>query len=288
MNRNVDLESHGTDSAAEEAPPSIAKMVWLWIVQQVPAIIVFLLFLLGWQGVVWLYELPRILLPTPLLVLSTLWEERIALGKGFLATGLAAMLGLFSSVLIGSCVSIAFSQAQWVRRAFYPYVIFLQTVPIVAIAPLLVTWSGYGFRTIVMVAAIISLFPIISNVTTGLISIDSNLRDLFQLHRASKWQELIKLRIPHALSHLILGMRISAGLAVIGAIVGEFFLATTAAEFPGLGAIMTGWQNQSKTAEVIAAIAVSTVLGLLVLTLVNLFGKFALRRWTQSVGFENE
>jgi NitT/TauT family transport system permease protein len=254
----------------------------------VPALLAFAAFLAVWQLVVIVFRMHPITLPPPTAVLTVAWKERQTLAEGFLATGAASLLGLLSSILVGTVVSILFSQSQWVRSAFYPYVIFLQTVPIVAIAPLLITWFGYGFKTVVFVAAIISLFPIVSNMTTGLISVDENLKDLFRLCGATRWQLLAKLRIPHAISHLVLGMRISAGLAVIGTIVGEFFVGTGASGYAGVGTVMTGWQNLARTDAIIAAILVSTVLGLAILGLVNLLATLLLRKWTLSAAFENE
>jgi NitT/TauT family transport system permease protein len=271
-----------------------------------PPLLAFVGVLLLWQASVWLTGVHPITLPSPLRVLNAMWEEREALVKGIVATGAASVLGLSLSVVVGLVISILFSQSRWIRSAFYPYVIFLQTVPIVAIAPLLITWFGYGFKTIVLVASIISLFPIVSNVTAGLMSIDNNLRDLFRLAGASRLQELWKLRLPHAMSHLVLGMRVSAGLAVIGAIVGEFFVGTNASgfealtalieyftghrveAFSGLGTVMTGWQNRARTDAIIAAVFVSTLLGLMLLSMVNLLGRTAFRRWTASSSFENE
>lgn len=252
------------------------------------ALISFLGLAVVWHAVVVVFKMHPITLPPPLTVLATAWKEKSSLTEGFLATGAAASLGLMASVIIGVAIAIAFSQSKRLRNAFYPYVIFLQTVPIVAIAPLLITWFGYGFRTVVLVAMIISLFPIVSNVTAGLISVDENLKDLFRLSGASRWQTLTKLRIPFALSHLVLGMRISAGLAVIGAIVGEFFVGSGAAGYAGLGTVMTGWQNLAKTDAVIAAIFVSTLLGVSMLGIVNLIANVCLGRWTKNAGFENE
>ncbi len=252
------------------------------------AIAGFVLFLIVWQLVVMIFRMHPITLPPPSTVLATAWEEKSNLAEGFTTTGIAALLGLFSSICIGFFVAIVFSQSKLVRTAFYPYVVFLQTVPIVAIAPLLITWFGYGFKTVVLVAAIISLFPIVSNVTAGLIAVDENLKDLFRLAGATRMQTLLKLRIPNALSHLVLGMRISAGLAVIGAIVGEFFVGNGAIGYAGLGTMMTGWQNLARTDAVIAAIFVSTLLGLTILGVVNFVSRVFFWRWTSNRGFEME
>ncbi|MCC6507792.1 MAG: ABC transporter permease subunit, partial [Pirellulaceae bacterium] len=126
-----------------------------------------------------------------------------------------------------------------------------------------------------------------SNVTAGLISVDKNLRELFRLSNATRWQTLRKLYIPHAVGHLILGARVSAGLAVIGAIVGEFFVGFSGNDGAGLGTIITDWQSRTRTAGVIAAARTSTVLGLMILGLVNLVAATLLRRWTRDVGFES-
>jgi NitT/TauT family transport system permease protein len=243
-------------------------------------------FVLLWHAAVVLLKIHPIVLPTPLRVCQVAWDERSKLMGGFMATGQASLLGLGLSISLGSAIAILFSQSRWIRTAFYPYVVFLQTVPIVAIAPLLITWFGYGFQTVVLIATIISLFPVVSNVTTGLISVDENLTDLFRLSAASRCKTLFKLRIPYAVSHLILGTRISAGLAVIGAIVGEFFVGTGASNYAGLGTLMTGWQNLARTDALIAVVFVSTTLGLCMLGLVNFIARTLLGRWTASSGFE--
>lgn len=249
---------------------------------------VFVAFAIVWHLAVSWSGVHPVLLPSPLRVLQTAWQERVTLALGFWETGRAALLGLGGSIVVGSVTAILFSQSRWVRTAFYPYVIFLQTVPIVAIAPLLITWCGYNLTTVILVAMIISLFPIVSNVTAGLISVDEDLKDLFRLHHASRWQTLVKLRIPFAVSHLVLGVRVSAGLAVIGAIVGEFFVGMGSAGYAGLGTLLTAWQNLVRTDALIAVVFASTLLGLLVLGLVNFVARVLLGRWTRGGGFEIE
>lgn len=248
--------------------------------------LVFVSVLVIWQVTVTWWQIHPIILPSPLRVGQAAWLESRLLLAGFCLTGAAALLGLLASIILGTLVAIIFSQSRWIRSAFYPYVIFLQTVPIVAIAPLLITWFGYGFKTVVMVACIISLFPIISNVTAGLISIDQNLKDLFRLCGATRWQTLLKLRIPLAMSHLILGTRISAGLAVIGAIIGEFFVGNGAGGYTGLGTLMTGWQNLARTDALMAVVLTSTLLGLVMIATVNLLARWLLWRWTSNLNFE--
>lgn len=252
------------------------------------SLLVFACVLVIWQAAIAVFQMHPIVLPSPLRVAHAAWLERWTLAKGLAVTGAAASLGLLCSIVTGSLVAIVFSQSKWLRAAFYPYVVFLQTVPIVAIAPLLITWFGYGFQTVVLVATIISLFPIISNVTSGLVSIDEHLKDLFRLNGASRWQTLWKLRIPHAISQLILGTRVSAGLAVIGAIIGEFFVGNGTTDYAGLGTLMTGWQNLARTDALMAVVLVAALLGLLMIAAVNLCARCCLWRWTSGSAFESD
>lgn len=245
-----------------------------------------ILFLAAWQTLVVVRQINSIVLPPPTQVLQVMWSERVKLVKAFWCSANSALTGLLLSVVIGFAIAILFSQSRFLRQAMVPYVMFLQTVPIVAIAPLLVIWSGPYWHTVVLVTIIISIFPIISNTTAGLISVDKNLRELFALSGASRWQTLVKLNIPFALSHLVLGARISAGLSVIGAIIGEFFVGTNT-KWEGLGTLITSWKNVARTDAVIAATITSTLLGLTVLGIVNLIASTVLRRWTRDIGFES-
>ena len=142
------------------------------------------------------------------------------------------------------------------QRAFYPYAIFFQIVPIVAIAPLLVIWFGYGARAVVAAAFIVSVFPVIANTLAGLLSVDPALRDLFRLYGASRAATLWKLQLPWALPYVLTGLRIAAGLAVIGAIVGEFVGGG------GLGVVVLEAMRQQRTDLVFAAVGYASLLGL--------------------------
>jgi len=157
---------------------------------------------------------------------------------------------------------------------------FLQTVPIIGIAPLLVTWSGYEFRTVVYVVVIISLFPIINSVTTGLMATEPQLKDLFRLYGAGRIRTLLKLRLPAAVPYMLVGVRTSGGLAVIGAIVGDFFIGF-GGQHDGLGTLMLSWLNQQRTASLIAAMFASAVVGLVLYGLVNLIAVTLLKRWNR-------
>lgn len=238
--------------------------------------------LFAWEAVVWLFDLPKALLPTPRQCLAAAWSERDVLLRGTFSTGVAAVAGLVAAVVLGSLIAIAFSQSKKIRLAFFPYVILLQTVPIVAVAPLLIIWSGYTFRTVVIVTVIVCLFPIVNSVTAGLLSIDRETSDIFRLYGAGRIKRLSRLQIPSAIGHLMLGAKTSAGLAVIGAIVAEFFVGN-GTSYDGLGTLMTGWQAMVKTDALIAALIASAILGLALFGSVQLVSSTLLRRWTRQV-----
>ncbi|OYP37000.1 ABC transporter permease [Rhodopirellula sp. MGV] len=250
------------------------------LVTWTPVLAVAMVTLLVWWGIVRAWDLPRALLPLPSQVWDAVLVHRVELFRGFLTTGLASFAGLLSAVTLGCLISVGFSQSRRIRLAFFPYVVFLQTVPIVAIAPLLITWSGYEFRTVVIVTVIVCLFPVVNNVTAGLTMIDHAWGDLFQLYGASRTQKLVKLQMPSAIPSLVIGAKTSSGLAVIGAIVAEFFVGNGSGnQYDGLGTLMTHWQGFVKTDALIAAVFASTLLGLLLFGLVHLISITLLSRW---------
>lgn len=239
---------------------------------------VFALVVLLWHSATVVFAIERYLLPSPWGVGQAIWAKRSDLLNATLLTGVAAFAGFVASLLIGVTVAVLFSMSRWVRAGFYPYAIFLQTVPIVAIAPLIVVWCGYGLPSVILVAFIISLFPIITNTTTGLLSVDRDLLDLFELYNAGPAPRLLKLKLPASVPFIVAGAKISAGMAVIGAIVGEFFLGMGATRF-GLGYLITKSAEQLKTDELFAAICASTALGIVVFASVQVSGAIVLRRW---------
>jgi len=243
-----------------------------------PPIALFLLVILSWHIVVRFGHIESYLLPSPLAVARVAWTKRAELFGALTLTAACALCGFAASLVVGTMIAVAFSFSRVIKASGYPYAVFLQTVPIVAIAPLIVVWCGYGFQSVALIAFIISLFPIITNATTGLTNVDRDLVDLFELHNASRWQVLFKLRLPSAVPYLVTGARISSGMAVIGAIVGEFFAGYGATRY-GLGYVIMQATNQLKTNELFAAVIASTALGMAVFTIVNIVGATVLSRW---------
>ena len=182
---------------------------------------------------------------------------------------------------MGILVAVVLSTSRLVQRALYPYTVFFQTVPIVAVAPLLVIWFGFGLQSVAIAAFIVSVFPVIANTLSGLLATDPALRDLFRLYGAGGPATLVKLRLPAALPQIVTGLRIAAGLAVIGAIVGEFVAARLEGN-AGLGVMVMVATKRGQTDLVFAAMLASSVLGLAMFGAVNLVGHLLLRRWHAS------
>lgn len=252
-----------------------ARFLWNSVV---PPIVLFVVVLLAWEAIVKGFGVPRFILPSPSAVAEAAWKEGPKLATGFAFTASAAITGFLSSLLIGTLIALVFSQSSLIRSSCYPYAIFLQTVPIMAIAPLIILWFGTGFHSVVLVAFIISLFPIITNVTAGLLAIDPDLIDLFRLNNASRWQVLWKLRLPNCVPAMCIGAKTSSGLAVVGSIVGEFFAGYSEKWF-GLGYLIPAWKEGLKQDCLFAAILASTLLGLAIFATVNVISATILSRW---------
>jgi NitT/TauT family transport system permease protein len=245
--------------------------------QVVPPTLFLVLCLLAWEGLVRLLGIPSYLVPSPSAILGEAFEERAQLLPAAAVTLAGALGGFLASLTAGVLAAMLFAQARWIRSSLYPWAIFLQTVPIVAIAPLIVLWFGAGFRSIVLVSFLLSVFPILSNTVDGLTRIDPQLLELFRLHHASRLQTLLKLRLPHSVPFVVAGAKVAAGLTVIGAIVGEFF-AGYGASRPGLGYLILQSAGQLKTELLFASVGLSTLLGLLVFLLTSLASRQILSR----------
>lgn len=255
------------------------KQFGSWLAATViPPLILFAIVVAIWHGCVVGFRLKPYLLPSPLAVGLALVNDREVLASAVVYTGSAALCGFFASLLMGILIAFIFAQSRIIRASGFPYFIFLQTVPIVAIAPLIVRWCGNGFQSVVLVAFILSLFPILSNATQGLLEIDPNLLDLFRLNNASRWKMLTKLRFPSAIPGILAGARTSSGLAVVGAIVGEFFVGYGSKRF-GLGYLINITNDQLQIDRLFAAVFTSTLFGIAIFGLVNLISVTILRRW---------
>ena len=189
------------------------------------------------------------------------------------------MIGLVIAICIGFILAIMMSQAKIVERAIFPFMVTLQAIPILAIVPLIAFWFGTGQRSRVVVCVIISLFPIIVNTLFGLQSADRGLHDLFTLHHADRVTRMRKLMFPSALPAIFAGLRISAGLSVIGAIVGDFFFGKGDA---GIGQLLRRYANQLQGEELLAAVIMSSALGVTVFLAFGWLQQRAIGRWHET------
>ncbi|HLL90120.1 MAG TPA: ABC transporter permease subunit [Tepidisphaeraceae bacterium] len=218
---------------------------------------------------------PAFLVPPPSRVLAALAHPRSDIWPAAWATAWQAGAGFAASVVVGMSVGVALASADWVQRAFYPYAVFFQTVPIIAIAPLLVIWVGWG-RTVVASAFIVSIFPVIASTLAGLLSTDPALRELFHLYGAGPVARLVKLRLPAAMPSLFTGLQVAAGLAVVGAIVGEFVTGG------GLGGLIQVSKQQQRVDKIFAGLIAAAALGVLLFASINVVRFWALRHWHAS------
>jgi NitT/TauT family transport system permease protein len=185
------------------------------------------LFLFGaWQLICVHWKIPAFLVPTPVEIVHTLWQNWASLGGALLVTLKITLLAFALAVVVGVSLAFLLVQSRIIEASLFPYAILLQVTPIVAIAPLIIIWVKTPTAALVICATLVALFPIVSNTVLGLRSVNPGLLNLFRINRASRWQTLRRLRIPSALPYFFGGLRISSGLALIGAVVAEFVAGT--------------------------------------------------------------
>lgn len=207
------------------------------------------------------------------------WENLSEILGGLVSTVVVASIGLGVSILIGFSVAIAMSQTRIIESAMYPYLVMLQAVPMIALVPLIQTWAGSGQLSRVIVCVLITLFPIIVNTLFGLQSVDPAHDDLFRLRGAGRWVRLRKLTFPGALPAIFAGLRIAAGLSVIGAIVGDFFFG---AGRTGLGQLLRKYATNLDNEQLIAAVFVAAALGVAVFLFFRWLEQRAIGAWHDS------
>ncbi len=234
-----------------------------------------------WEGLVVALELPSYLIPSPTLMMKTLVADGAMLMNSLLITMKITVLSFVVAVVVGVLISFLFVQSRVIETALFPYAVLLQVTPIVAIAPLIIIWVKEPTASLVVCAALVALFPIISNTTLGLRSVDPDLQSYFTMNRASRSQVLLRLRIPSALPYFFGGLRISSGLALIGAVVAEF-VAGTGGTGTGLAyqILMAGYQLNIP--RMFAALLLISLTGVALFVLMAWLTKVALGSWHAS------
>lgn len=245
-------------------------------------VIVGILAILTWDIFVRVTKIPPYLLPGPFLVLKTLISDWNELFRALIITLQITVVAFIAATVSGLLAAIVFTQSKWIERSFFPYAVILQTTPIVAIAPLIIIWlKNNTFAALVVCAWIVAFFPIVSNTTLGLNSVDHNLINVFQLYKASRWQTLLYLRLPSALPYFLGGLRISGGLALIGAVVAEF-VAGTGGVKSGLAYQILMASYNLQIPRMFAALFLTTALGVIIFVVLTMLSDSLLKNWHES------
>src|SRR3954447_19263559 len=234
-----------------------------------------------WEIVVRIEGIPPYILPGPLLIAETLWTDGPSLMGSLLVTLRITLAALAAAAILGGGIALLFSISRILALSLFPYAVILQVTPVVAIAPLIIIWVKEPFLALLVCAWIVAFFPIVSNTTVGLNSADRNLLALFRLYGASPGQVLRYLRIPTALPYFLAGLRISGGLALIGAVVAEFVAGTGGAE-TGLAFRILEAGYRLAIPRMFAALLMLSVTGIVIYALLDLLSRLLLRRWHES------
>ncbi len=281
MDTTTSIEDRLT-GIAEAVPPTSGRARWAGLAQRVlpPAAIGFVA-LFAWEAVVRLKAIPPYILPGPLLIGATLLKDWHTLYPSLLVTLAVTGAALLVATVAGTAIAILFAQWHWVERSFFPYAVILQVTPVVAIAPLIIIWVKNIQLSLLICAWIVAFFPVVSNTTLGLNSTDHHLLELFDLYGASRRQVLWYLRLPGALPYFFGGLRISGGLALIGAVVAEFVAGTGGAQ-SGLAYRILEAGYTLQIPRMFAALLLVSMTGVVIFLALSAVSHLVLRRWHES------
>jgi len=271
----IAAQTPATGAAARAARP---RLRWLEIL--VPAAMLALV-IAAWWIYVAVAEVPPYILPSPGRVAEAMVTDWPILGRSLLNTLWTTFAALGLALVGGVALAIAMAQSRWVELALYPYAVILQVTPIVAIAPLILIYAPSTEFALLLCAWIVAFFPVLSNTTQGLKSVDHNLLDLFDLYGASRWRRLVLLEIPSALPYFLAGLRIAGGLALIAAVVAEF-AAGSAGAGSGLAFRLLESQYRLNIPRLFAALVLLSFTGVVIFAVTSLVSHLLLRRWHDS------
>jgi NitT/TauT family transport system permease protein len=245
------------------------------------------LFLAIWEATVRLQDIPPYILPAPSAIAESLWTDGPSLFGSLLVTLRITLAALAAAALLGGAIALLFSRSRLLELSLFPYAVILQVTPIVAIAPLIIIWVKEPFLALLVCAWIVAFFPIVSNTTVGLSSADRNLLALFRLYGASPGQVLLYLRMPTALPYFLAGLRISGGLALIGAVVAEFVAGTGGSE-TGLAFRILEAGYRLAIPRMFAALLMLSLTGIVIYLLLDFLSRRLLRHWHESAITEED
>ena len=238
-------------------------------------------FLALWEVVVRAENIPPYILPGPLAIAGSLWTNGPSLLGSLLVTLRVTLAALAAAAVFGGVIALLFSLSRILELSLFPYAVILQVTPIVAIAPLIIIWVREPFLALLVCAWIVAFFPIVANTTVGLNSADRNLLALFQLYGASQLQVLRYLKLPTALPFFLTGLRISGGLALIGAVVAEFVAGTGGAE-TGLAFRILEAGYRLAIPRLFAALFLLSLTGIVIYLVLDGLSRVLLRHWHES------
>jgi NitT/TauT family transport system permease protein len=252
-----------------------------------PPALMFVIFIGLWYLVseVVLDEQQRFLLPPPDAVVAVAFLDpvnRAPLLSGLLLSASIAMLGLLIAAVLGMAVGIAMSQARWVERTLYPYAVILQCIPTLALVPVIGFWFDFGFASRLIVTVAIAVFPVISSTLFGLQSVERSQHDLLTLHRAGRLTRLLKLQLPNAMPAILTGLQVAATLAVVGAVVGDFFFRQGDA---GIGVLIDLYRARLQSEQLFGAAILACLLGVGVFSAFGLLNRVVTGGWHGSAGY---
>jgi len=256
---------HGRERLAEIAAPLLAGV----------------LFLAAWQAIVQWKGIPPYILPSPVAIAEALWRDGPSLLGSLFVTLRITVAALIAAIVFGGALAILFAQSRLLEISLFPYAVILQVTPVVAIAPLIIIWVNDTFLALLVCAWIVAFFPIVANTTLGLNSADRNLVELFRLYGASRWQTLRHLRLPAALPYFLAGVRISGGLALIGAVVAEFVAGTGGAE-TGLAYRILEAGYRLQIPRLFAALLLLSAAGIAIFAVLSWLTRLLIGHWHES------
>ncbi len=246
-----------------------------------------LVILAAWEFLVRAAEIPPYILPGPVIIAQTLWTDGPSLMGSLWVTLRITLVALAAAVVLGGLIAVLFAQSRLLELSFFPYAVILQVTPIVSIAPLIIIWVNDTFLSLLICAWIVAFFPVVANTTLGLNSADRNLVALFKLYGASRWQILRFLRMPSALPYFLAGVRISGGLALIGAVVAEF-VAGTGGSATGLASRILESGYRLEIPRLFAALLLLSLTGILIFAALSWLSHALLAHWHESALPEEE
>ncbi len=262
---------------ARRARQARAERIGRWVLP----LAIMTLAVLAWDRICVWNEIPHYILPSPGVVLQALIADAPLLFSSLLVTLRITFLGLALAVAGGVGLAVLFAQSKWVEMSFFPFAVVLQVTPIVAIFPLINIYVDNQTAKLLLCAWIVAFFPILSNTTLGLNSADRNLRDLFALNGATRWQELRLLRLPAAMPYFLGGLKIAGGLALIGAVVAEF-VAGAAGQSSGLASRIIEAGYRLNAPRLFAALILISATGIVIFLVLSFVSHLILRRWHES------